>query len=357
MKKAALTLITVFGLIVSLMVGVQFVNLGNANPSSLIWVPLQNAYIKSNGDIEPANLPIQRTGNIYALKDNFINYTIEIQKDNIVFDGNGFTLTTDVAASYPYTGPPLIQISNRTNVTVKNVKFEGGFTGIRVANSSKISILHSTFVGEEEGIYMASSVNCDIIDNKLTDNSGPGLFIVDGESSFLNISYNIISRNHGHGGWLTVSYSNITRNNITDNSFNNFGIGLYLYGPNSYNIIFENNFVNNEHGLFYQGSKGVSVGNQVYSNYWDNYQENIVNVAADDASGEDLSPITSPISIVFNPMQPTPSQEPTPTPEPISPALMAAVVILVAIGTIALIVVIGAGLLVYYRKNRKGKTQ
>ena len=99
------------------------------------------------------------------------------------------------------------------------------------------------------------------------------------------------------------------------------------------------------------------MGNRVYSNYWDNYLENIVNVAADDASGEDPSPLTSPISIVFIPMQPTPSQEPTPTPEPISPALMVAVVILITIGTLALIVVICAGLLAYYRKNRKGKTQ
>jgi hypothetical protein len=54
-------------------------------------------------------------------------------------------------------------------------------------------------------------------------------------------------------------------------------------------------------------------------------------------------------------IQPTPTS--TPQVEPVSTPLIAAVVILVAIGTIALIVVVCAGLLIYYRKSRRGKTQ
>ena len=119
--------------------------------------------------------------------------------------------------------------------------------------------------------------------------------------SFLNISYNNVSRNHFHGGWIAVSHSNISRNSVTDNSFDHFGIGLYLYGVNCHNRIFENNFVNNEIGLFYQGARGTSINNTVYSNYWSNYQDAIVNVAADDASGVDKSPLTSPISTSFDP--------------------------------------------------------
>ncbi len=54
---------------------------------------------------------------------------------------------------------------------------------------------------------------------------------------------------------------------------------------------------------------------------------------------------------------PLPTAMPTSTPELFSTGLVIGIVILVAIGTIALIVVIGAGLLGYYRKNRRGKTQ
>jgi len=53
--------------------------------------------------------------------------------------------------------------------------------------------------------------------------------------------------------------------------------------------------------------------------------------------------------------QSTPTATPEHTPEPISTTLVITIVILVAIGTIALIVVIGAGLLVYFRKNRRDK--
>ncbi len=55
---------------------------------------------------------------------------------------------------------------------------------------------------------------------------------------------------------------------------------------------------------------------------------------------------------------PTPTVVVTPTPsqEPISTPLIMAVVVLVTIGTIALIAVIGAGLLVYYRKHQKDKS-
>ena len=59
---------------------------------------------------------------------------------------------------------------------------------------------------------------------------------------------------------------------------------------------------------------------------------------------------------------PLPSQTPlptpiaTPTPEPISTALVVAIVILAAIGTIALVVVVCAGLLVYFKKRKKPRS-
>jgi hypothetical protein len=51
-------------------------------------VPMEHGYIRSNGTVEPASLPIERTGNYYLLKDHIVNHTIEIQSSNIIFDGN-----------------------------------------------------------------------------------------------------------------------------------------------------------------------------------------------------------------------------------------------------------------------------
>ena len=54
-------------------------------------------------------------------------------------------------------------------------------------------------------------------------------------------------------------------------------------------------------------------------------------------------------------ISPIPSPSPEPTPEPISTALVIAIVILVAIGTIALVVAIGAGLLVYFKNRQRNR--
>jgi len=61
----------------------------------------------------------------------------------------------------------------------------------------------------------------------------------------------------------------------------------------------------------------------------------------------DLTPSPSPLPTA----SPSPTCEPTPGPDTISTALAIAVVVLVALGTIALVAVIGAGLLVYLKKR------
>jgi parallel beta-helix repeat protein len=290
------------GIVVLLLFEILFASSVNANFTPLPELPAP-IYIRGDGTVEGGAGALQRTGNVYTFVRG-IDETIEIQKDDIILDGNGFTLTkppevNTVGLMTPIGWFPSIRISNRDNVIIANINFDKCYTGISVENSSNIVIIQNTIHNGNEGIYIMSSTNCSIIGNEIVDHSHTGLSIRD--SSFLNIAYNTISRNHFHGGWIAISYSNISRNDITDNSFDHFGIGLYLYGPNSHNYIFENNFINNEIGLFYQGARGTSVNNTVYSNYWSNYQNAIVNVAADDASGVDQSPLTSPISTSFDP--------------------------------------------------------
>jgi parallel beta-helix repeat protein len=299
-KKTSARLFT--GIVVLLLVEILFASSVNANFTPLPKLPTP-IYIKEDGTIEGGAGALQRTGNSYTFVRD-IDETIEIQKDDVILDGNGFTLTrppevNTAGLMTPIGWFPSVRISNRDNIIIANVTFDRCYTGISVENSSNIVIIQNIIRNGAEGIYMMSSVNCSIIGNEIIDHSSAGLNIKD--SSFLNIAYNTISRNRGHGAWIAVSYSNISRNDISNNTAPNVGIGLYLYGPNCHNYIFENNFINNDIGLFYQGAKGVSVNNTVYSNYWSNYQDAIVNVAADADSGVDQSPLTSPISTSFDP--------------------------------------------------------
>ena len=341
-------LLLIWLLAASALMATDFKGLTKANPSSITMVPIEHGYIRNNGDVDPPTLPIQRSENLYTLQGNILNYSIEIQKDNIILDGNGFALTSifPEAPQGMASGFPSIQISNQKNVTIRNVIFDKCYTAFSVKNSSNVLLCQNIMKTGETGIYMASCISCSIIGNKLVDNSDTGFMILD--SSYLNISYNTISRNRSHGGWLSVSYSIISRNNITDNSLSHPGIGLYLYGQNSYNEIFENNFINNVNGLFYQGSKGISVGNKVHDNYWNNYQDAIVNVAADNASGVDQSPRTSALPNSSDQFYPLPTVTPTATAD--SNAGFPTTIVIASTALTALLCI---GLLLYFKKRQR----
>ncbi len=279
-----------------------FAGLGNANPMPLPQLPTP-IYINSDGTVEGGAGAIQRSGNLYLFTQD-VKETIEIHKNGVIIDGNGYTITKPPQIdTSQYMTPvgwfPSINVSNCLNIIFRNIKFDKCHTALSVQNSTNIIIIQNTMHKGNEGIYLSSCSNCSIIGNEIVDNSAAGMSIMDCDT--LNIAYNTLSRNHFHGAWIATNDSNMFRNNITDNAFNHFGNGLYLYGPNNNNRIFENNFINNEVGLFYQGSRGISRNNQVYSNYWNNSQDAIVNVAADSASGINQSPLTNPISTAFDP--------------------------------------------------------
>ena len=89
MTRNALILFTLLMLLVA---EAQFTSLSSANFFPDPGPDLPRIYIRSNGNIEPATVPIERTGNIYKLTGNIILYTIEIQRDNIVLDGAGHSI-------------------------------------------------------------------------------------------------------------------------------------------------------------------------------------------------------------------------------------------------------------------------
>jgi hypothetical protein len=350
MKRKAFASSLILWLAVSTLTAIGFVGLTKANgyvpPERL---PLGQAYIRSNGDVDPSTLPIQRLGNVYALTNNIVNYSIEIQKDNVIFDGNGYSLMFRPMGKEdnPWsekTADPAIRIINKTNIIVKNVTFDnyitGSFTGVRVENSSNIIIMNTT-VKNELGVSIRSSTWCSYIGNEIT-NEGIGIGIFD--STFINLAYNEISKNRYIGATIgSVSHSNITRNNIMDNA----EAGIIIHGANFNNCIFENNFINNEVGLLYRGGSNISANDNIFNNYWYNNQWNIQNTYDNGmpfVAVADHSPLTSPISTSFDPLLfPLPSLSSTSTSEPFPTTLFIASVITVA--------VVGAGLIIYFKKH------
>ncbi len=272
--------------------------------SSVTIIPVKHGYIREDGSIEPSTLPIERSGNQYSLKGDIANYSITIQKSNITFDGNRFTLALPPSFGFwepSNTADALIQIQDSDNVTIKNTQFKNYFTGISINNSSGTIILSNNYLNGSSGMELRHCFNCDLIGNNFTGNS-EGFSAIN--STQLNIAYNNISQNR-FGGCLFIglSYSNMTRNNVRDNSVGDgSGHGIYLMQADN-NHFFENNFINDPTAILFTGENS-SFNNLVYQNYFHDNRRDILSTGGDNTSSTNQSPLESPISTNYTP--PTP---------------------------------------------------
>jgi parallel beta-helix repeat protein len=357
MKPKALTLLLVICLALSTMVATSFTLPAKADPYMPVMVTMQHGYIRNNGTVDPPLLPIERQGDIYTLTADIVNFTIEIQRDNVILDGNGFSLTLPPIIETRWdweqkSGDSLIQISNKENIIIKNIKSDNYFSAISVMNCSNIAILQNTLASGRLGIYIYSSANCTVAGNQLIENSNTGCIIQ--KSSFMNIEYNNISRNSFHGSQIEhLSNSNISRNNFCENFLQGSpGIGLSVTGLFLGNRVFENNFINNSVGLDFHCIAN-STGNLLYNNYWSNYHQEIYDYHGYVISGSDETPLKIPISTYFDLAQ-YPLSFPTPTNTPVYREETLAIFWAATALVLAVSVIIG---LVYITKKHSSSKQ
>ena len=272
MKKAVSPSVLLFALFL-VYTSLQFVELASANflpPPP----PTVKVYIRADGTVEPATTPIERFGDVYVFADNLLNHTLEVQCDNIVVDGAGFTLKgVGVNAG--------VTLSGRRNVTVKNLDIRNyvvsvwlnqstnntirdssmlTFMNVILDSSSKNQITGNNITGQDTGFGYGVQVNSGSFNNTIIGNSftdtGIGVRVEGGD-------YNLISGNYFIRGGTSVLvrgfYNIISKNNMVDGRG-----GISVTGPGSYNTIFGNNIRGKSKcGIkIYHGSN-----NTVYENY------------------------------------------------------------------------------------------
>ncbi|MCW4011189.1 MAG: right-handed parallel beta-helix repeat-containing protein [Candidatus Bathyarchaeota archaeon] len=238
---------------------------------------LPHAYIRSDGSIEPQTLPIQQAGNVYTLTGNIHNYTLEIQKANIILDGAGYTLQGNSSGKG-------IFFNCSGGVTVKNFVITNFRTGIDVEQSSGNTITATTIASTELGLALNYAQNNLISKNQITANSQTAILLY-ACCDFNRIEENNITKN-GNGIWCEFpgNYSNtndgnsIIGNNITSNS----GTGIILRGC-AYDTIERNNISHNNCGIRLSGTactNNTIAGNQLVGN-----TESNINISADSKYG------------------------------------------------------------------------
>jgi len=192
-------------------------------------------YIRADGSVYPSTAPIQRDGDIYTFTDN-INASLVVERDNIVVDGAGYVLKGGGSGIG-------IDLSGRSNVTVKSVKI----------------------MAFQYGIYLALSFNNKLLGNNITENKDYAIWSTDAnESSNNTIVGNSITNNGG--GIITsfwASYNNISNNSIIANNES----GIDLRWRSSHNTLCGNNITGNGFGIWVgESSSNNTLGNNSLSN-------------------------------------------------------------------------------------------
>jgi hypothetical protein len=313
MKRTAITLALVLALLFSIMAVGTFVNMARAN----FMISLPTIEIQSDGSIVPETEYMHQAGNVYTLTTNLSQqYAIKIKCSNIIFDGNGYVLNgtlPDPAYGARNYG---LSLEGVNNVTVRGLWIIGFDTfDVSIVNCSACVVLR----------VKANSFNID------------------------NSSLNVISESSIAGIYqklqpaILMSFSNnneFYRNNITN----------LILDDSTNNMFFENNFVStifsiDGNNLWDNGSVG---------NYWTDYSTKYPNASeigssgmgdtqyVIDANNIDHYPFISPF-VTTLPPEPQPS-EPFPT----------ALVITASGASVAMV---GVGLLVYFKKHKRGVVQ
>ncbi len=204
-------------------------------------------YIRADGSIDPPTAPIQRNGDLYTLTGNITSDSagIVIERNNIVLDGAGYTVQFfGVHSSSDQAG---IILTDRSQVTVKNVNIKEFVTGMQVFHSIDLNISGNNLISNLWGVYLWDSHDSTISENNLTENGDHGIYL-DGSSN------NNITRNNMANSGLRIRIDS-PNNRILENTFIN--AGLYVYG--SLDSIVEGNTVNGRPLVYLDGASDRTV--------------------------------------------------------------------------------------------------
>ncbi|MEM3055176.1 MAG: NosD domain-containing protein [Candidatus Bathyarchaeia archaeon] len=294
-----------------LMLGLTSGFLGFVFKVSVVRAWVGTVYIRSDGRIDPVGAPINTTDKVvYQLWDNIsvsslMASGIVIERDNIILDGDGFTVQG--SSSLLTKG---VDLSQRNNVTVRNLKVQGHAMGFNVYQSVNVKIQACNVINNNWGIDLTYSNNSIILENNFMGNgyairlgssstqntllrnnvagAGDGIVIQE------NCNFNVISENYLNGSFLetatgiaiSASENKILRNTITsygaagislsyasknlvygnDITLNGaVGVDLYEYADN--NTVAGNTIAVNGYGIrIYQASNNKIFNNVFYNN-------------------------------------------------------------------------------------------
>lgn len=211
-------------------------------------------YINADGSITPSTAPITTAHNTTYTFYTFtgdVNESIVVEKDNIVVDGQGYT----VQGTGSGTG---ITLSGISNVLIENTNIENFDYGAYLENSSNSNTISwNNITNNSYGVYLSNCSNISISANSMTQNSNYDIMLY-------NSSYNDISNNNAKSpneACIFLDYS--SRNIISNNDLTSYGVSIRLWFSSDNNTLTENNLRGDAYGIECESD---SSNNSIYHN-------------------------------------------------------------------------------------------
>jgi parallel beta-helix repeat protein len=230
--------------------------------------------IKADGSVNPSTAPIERLGTSYILTSNVAG-NIAVKTNNIVFAGNGHTITGILRIGSLPTAPTA-GISYTSNVTIENFTVTGSYYGILLTQTSNVIVANNTITGTGNGILALGEPTAAIA--------------VEGGGSNV-ITGNIIANNYNAMLFLETENNLIVGNNITNNKNPYVTVSNVMFWGASHNTIYHNNFIGDSSlagNAAFNSPYSVNVWDNGYpsgGNYWSDYQKRYPSATEIDGSG------------------------------------------------------------------------
>ena len=291
-KEAFRIVVAILSLFILTVAGVPFVNFVSAQSPEIIT-------IKDDGSINPSTAPIVRTGDYYKLTGNILT-SIIIQKSNIVFDGDGYTIQSP-SRSMALRLAPSTPIGALSNITVMNVKViedpsapEWAW-GIVLDATTNSVIANCAISNIRDGLGIWVQDRCTgniIIGNNLTNVYRSAISIWDRNNTIVG---NRITACGTAIDFFSTSDNIIFGNHIANNYLSIHCFAQNPLPPGLKNLIYCNNFINNNltflNEAVFIGDTGVLLvpaivnvwDNGTKGNYWSDYNSTDQN---DDGIGD-----------------------------------------------------------------------
>ena len=203
-----------------------------------------------------------------------ITGSIVIERDNIVLDGAGYVLQPQ---SDTVVG---VDISDRNNVTIRNVAVTNFQTGINLENATQSKLINNniTTYTYEDGIKLTNSTNNIISNNVIYSYAYPYSTPFNRGIALENCSKNTISENRVTGNFYGIYLRLSNNNTLSGNSItkSEFGIDLYLSSSNNLvgNTVFSTVLAISR-GVYSDSGTGIWL--EVNSTYNQVHQNNVTN--------------------------------------------------------------------------------